>query len=39
MKSHTTKSFRDALKRLSAEVREQAREAYQQFSNDPFSLA
>ena len=37
MNSHTTESFRDALKRLSPEMRKQAREAYQQFSNDPFS--
>ena len=37
MNSHTTKSFRDALKRLSAEAREQAREAYAQFQVDPFS--
>ena len=37
MNSHTTKSFRDALKRLSAEARKQAREAYVQFQVDPFS--
>ena len=37
MNSHTTKSFRDALKRLSPELRKQAREAYQQFSSAPFS--
>jgi hypothetical protein len=37
MNSHTTKSFRDALKRLSAEARKQAREAYEQFQVDPFS--
>ena len=37
MNSRTTKSFRDALKRLPAEVRKQAREAYEQFKDDPFS--
>lgn len=37
MNSHTTKSFRDALKRLSPELRKQAREAYRQFQDDPFS--
>ena len=37
MNSHTTKSFRDALKALSGEARKQAREAYEQFRDDPFS--
>jgi hypothetical protein len=37
MNSHTTKSFRDALRELSAEARKQAREAYEQFNRDPFS--
>ncbi|MGH2514655.1 MAG: hypothetical protein ACRDHP_03285 [Ktedonobacterales bacterium] len=37
MNSHTTKSFRDALKQLTPEVRKQAREAYRQFMGDPFS--
>lgn len=37
MNSHTTKSFRDALKRLSPELRKQAREACRQFQDDPFS--
>jgi hypothetical protein len=31
MNSHTTKSVRDALKKLPAEWRKQAREAYKQF--------
>ena len=37
MNSHTTKAFRDALRRLPAEVRKQAQEAYEQFKVDPFS--
>ena len=37
MNSHTTKSFRDALKKLPAEWRKQAQEAYRQFQSDPFS--
>lgn len=37
MNSRTTKAFRDALNRLSPELRKQAKEAYQQFKNDPFS--
>jgi len=37
MNSHTTKSFRDALKALSGEARKQAREAYEQFQDNPFS--
>jgi hypothetical protein len=37
MNSHTTKSFREALQELSAEARKQARQAYEQFRNDPFS--
>jgi mRNA-degrading endonuclease RelE of RelBE toxin-antitoxin system len=37
MNSRTTKSFRDALKTLSPELRKQAEEAYRQFKNDPFS--
>jgi hypothetical protein len=35
--SPTTKSFRDALKRLSAKARRQAQKAYEQFTVDPFS--
>lgn len=37
MNSRTTKSFRDGLKKLSPELRKQAREAYEQFQHDPFS--
>lgn len=37
MNSHTTRSFRDALKKLSPELRTQAREAFKQFQEDPFS--
>lgn len=37
MNSRTAKSFRDALKQLSPELRKQAREAYAQFESDPFS--
>lgn len=37
MNSHTTKSFREALGRLSPEMRRQAYEAYEQFKADPFS--
>lgn len=37
MNSHTTKAFRDALKALSSEARKQAREAYEQFRDNPFS--
>jgi len=35
--SHTTKSYRAALQGLSPEARRQAREADEQFRNDPFS--
>lgn len=37
MNSRTTKSFRDDLKKLSPDLRKQAREAYEQFERDPFS--
>lgn len=36
MNSHTTTSFRKAFRRLPAEVREQAREAYQLFQQNPY---
>jgi hypothetical protein len=35
--SPTTRSFRDALKKLSPELRRQARKAFKQFQEDPFS--
>ncbi|HEY7834605.1 MAG TPA: hypothetical protein VIG30_13600 [Ktedonobacterales bacterium] len=37
MNSHTTRAFRDALQLLPADLRRQAREAYEQFKIDPFS--
>ena len=35
MKSHTTESFRKALKGLSKELHKQARQAYRRFQADP----
>jgi hypothetical protein len=34
--SHTTRRFRDALQRLPVQVRQQAREAYRLFAQNPY---